>query len=108
MTANFLYGESSELINKELTKIEDLIEVSKQNIQVLSSLKISIEKYQQLQSQYMQNPENNDLLFQMIKEAHVILDSIRKSQLLPLFDSAFISELTVMSKPLSKKNPPKS
>ncbi len=104
-----LFGEpgSSDLISGEITKIDDLIDVSKQNVQVLTSLKTSIENYQELQSRYMQDPEDNEALYQMIKEAHSILESIKKSQLKPLFDPAFLSELAIISKPAAKLGLPK-
>jgi hypothetical protein len=99
--------ESSQAVSQEIERIEDLIDVSKQNVSVLTQLKASIEKYQLLQSRYMQNQDNNDLLYQMIKEAYSILETIKKYQLASLFDPAFISELTLVSKPAAKLGLPK-
>jgi hypothetical protein len=103
------YGDqsSSQMISNQLVKIEDCLEAAKQNVVALAQIKASMERYQQLQSRYRQNPDNNEVLYQMIKEAHALLEAIKTMQLTPLFDTAFISELTVVSKPVSKLGIPK-
>jgi hypothetical protein len=98
---------SSQLISNQLVKIDEWLEAAKQNVRALSQIKASVEKYQHLQARYMQNPDNNEALYQMIKEAHSLLEAIKTMQLTPLFDAAFISELTVVSKPVAKLGIPK-
>ncbi len=99
--------ESPHETSQEVERVEDLIDVSKLNVTMLTQLKNSIEKYQLLQLQYMKDPEDNEVLYQMVKEAYAILDVIKKNQLTALFDPAFISELTIVSKPATKLGLPK-
>jgi hypothetical protein len=101
------HRSSTQLIACQLDKINEWIEASRQHLLHLNQLKASVERYQQLQIQYIQSPENNEILYQMIREAHILLEEIKKWQLTSLFDSAFISELTVVSKPVAKLGIPK-
>lgn len=98
---------SAQMISNQLIKIDEWLEASKQNVRALTQIKASVERYQHLQARYMQNPENNEALYQMIKEAHSLLEAIKTMQLTPLFEAAFISELTVVSKPVAKLGIPK-
>ncbi len=98
---------TSQMISHQLSKIDDCLEASRQNVVALTQLKASAARYQLLQARYMQYPEDNEVLYQMIKEAHALLEGIRALQLTSVFDPAFISELTVVSKPVTKLGIPK-
>lgn len=101
------FEDPANIIAKETAMLNDLIEASQQNLKNLTYLKGLIQKYQTLQSQYMVNPDDNEALYQMIKTAHAILEKIKENHLAPLFDPAFLSELTIISKPAAKLGIPK-
>ena len=99
--------DPSKVIEKELSMLSKLVDLSKINLTNLLSLKESIESYQKLQTHYMENLEDQETLYKMIKLAQAILVNIKQNQLIPLFDPAFISELTIISKPASKLGIPR-
>jgi hypothetical protein len=99
--------DPSKVIEKELSMLSELIESSKVHLKNLVFLKESIDNYRKLQACCMENLEDQETLYKMIKLAQTILVNIKQNQLIPLFDPAFISELTILSKPAAKLGIPR-
>jgi hypothetical protein len=102
-----VYGQDSTLVNTEIVLLDSLIQSAQENIKNLTQLKEMITAYQVEQVKYMKNPSDNEALYKMIKLAHAILENIKSSQLTLLFEPTFLSELTIISKPVAKLGIPK-
>lgn len=91
----------------ELDTLNELIASTQHTLQGQLRLKEQIVKYQDLQQRSLNDDENYELLYAWAKTAHVILEMIKEQHLLQMFDSAFINELNIVSKPASKRGIPK-
>jgi hypothetical protein len=98
--------DPSHLVKNELQTLDLLIEATQLNLKNLTKLKEHLQKYQELQDRYLKNSDN-EVLFQMIKTAHVILEGIKEAHLTQSFDPAFLSELSIISKPATKLGIPR-
>jgi|EndMetStandDraft_5_1072996.scaffolds.fasta_scaffold277414_2 hypothetical protein len=103
----FASAEEKDVVRNELTMLEDLIEATQQNLDSQIKLRDLVKHYQDVQAKFLQNEEDNELLYQMVKAAHTILELIKEKQLTQSFDPAFLSELIVVSKPVAKLGIPK-
>jgi DNA phosphorothioation-dependent restriction protein DptG len=103
---SFAFGEENST-GKEIALIDGLIESAQNNLNNLTSLKETIEKYQTVQNRYMQDPNDTETLYKMIRLAHEILENIKTSQMTSLFEPSFLSELSIISKPAAKLGIPK-
>jgi|694.fasta_scaffold28661_1 hypothetical protein len=99
--------ETNDLIGREIENLNDLIEATEKNLELQVKLRGMIKDYQKIQQNFLQNPEDNELLFQLVKNAHLILELIKEYRLNSLFDPAFLAELSLVSKPASKLGIPK-
>lgn len=98
---------SKDVVSNELVMLDDLISATQQNLEIQLKLRELLQSYQQIQEQYLQKPDDNELLFQMVKHAHIIFEMIKENHLTQAFDPAFLGELTLVSKPVSKLGIPK-
>lgn len=71
------------------------------------SLKETLEKYQSLHDEYIEDMDNKALLLKCAKQAHIALELIKNERLSMLFDSSFISEMTLFAKLAAKPALPK-
>ena len=94
--------DPKELIVHEISKLNILIESTERSLGQEKQLREHMENYQKLHSLYLEEEENDQLLLQLVKTAHVILQTIKELRLETTFEPDFISELTVVSKPAVK------
>ena len=95
------------LIQTELARLDTLIKATEQSLEGQRRVREAIFDYQRVQEKFLKNPEDNDLLFKVIKSAYKTLKLIKDNHLAQAFDSDFIEELTVLSQPASKLGIPK-
>ena len=108
MSVSLHANDSSEdLIDREVAMLSDLIDATQQNLNDQIKLRNMIKEYQSYQKHYLEVAEDNELLYKMVKTAYAILDTIKRNHLAEAFDPAFINELTVVSKPATKRGIPK-
>jgi uncharacterized membrane-anchored protein len=91
----------------ELTKMDNLIEVTKQNLESQKHLKELVKEYLQVQKIYMQNTSDKQNGYRMVKKAQQVLDKIKENHLTQAFDQDFLSELTFFANIANKWNNPK-
>lgn len=96
-----------EMVANEIFRLDQLIEATQLSLKQQYKLRDQVKSYQQLQANYQNNPEDNELLFQLIKTAYTILESIKTQHLETAFEPEFLSELSVLSKPATKSGIPK-
>src|ERR1700733_12265043 len=89
--------EPHELAAHELARLNLLIEATERSLQQQKRLRENLQEYQKLQVQYLQQPEDNELLYQLIKTAYVLLESIKGLHLETCFEPEFLSELTILA-----------
>lgn len=95
------------LIGNEIARLDTLIQATEQSLEGQKKLRTLIVEYQKVQKQYLNTPQDNDLLFKVVKAAHRTLQTIKENHLVQTFDTDFIDELTVLSQPVAKRGIPK-
>jgi len=93
-------------VSPEIATLDNLIQITEQSLHNQQGLKKLMQEYQVVHDKIMQNPDNKEELFQMIKLAQRLLNSIKENHLANAFSQDFISELTVYSQIASKKGIP--
>lgn len=90
----------------ELQNLENLISLTLQNLEELQGLKSSIMDFKKLQSQYLDQPQNKELLLRTGNTAKRILEQIKNLHLIHIFDAKFLSELSLFAKMVKKPSLP--
>lgn len=88
--------------SKDLLMLESLIEITKKNLDNQKNLRGLILEYLDIYDKYVENMDNKQLSFRMIKKAKEVLDLIKETHLIHSFDQDFLSELTYFSNIASK------
>jgi len=99
--------DPSAIISNEISRLDTLIQATEQSLEEQRKLREMIYEYQKLQDKFEKNPNDNELLFKIIKSAYKVLQSIKENHLTQTFDTEFIDELTIMSQPATKRGIPK-
>lgn len=99
--------EPKEVVANEIARLDLLIEATSRSLEQQRKLRDMIVEYQKTQARYMDNPEDNELLYQLIKRAYGILEVIKGQHLEGAFEPEFLSELSLLSKPALKSGIPK-
>lgn len=88
----------------ELADLDFLLAGTEKSLQRQKELRERIVRFQELKARSMQDETNYELLFRLSKSAFAVLETIKEEHLIQIFDPAFISELTLLSKPASKRS----
>lgn len=96
------------IVATELTRLDTLIQATEKSLEGQKQLRLYIVEYQKAHEQFLKKPNDNDVLYKVIKAAHRTLQSIKDNNLTQNFDTDFIDELTVLSQPASKRGVPRS
>lgn len=99
--------DPAALIGNELARLDTLIQATQQSVEGQKKLRERIFDYQKVLDLYLQQPNDNDLLFQLVKSAYRTLESIKDNHLVNTFDPDFINELSVLSQAANKRGVPK-
>lgn len=99
--------DPAALIGNEIARLDTLIQATQQSLEGQKTLREKIVEYKKIQDLYLQQPQNNDLLFRLVKSAKRTLDTIKENSLTQTFDPEFINELTVLSQAANKRGVPK-
>lgn len=94
-------------IDNEIARLDTLIQATERSLEGQNKLRKKIVEYKKTEEAYLKSPDNNDLLFAVVKSAHRTLEAIKESHLTQTFDPEFINELTVLSQAASKRGIPK-
>lgn len=99
--------DPAALINNEIVMLDNLIAVTEKSLEKQKALRDLIEHYNNTQKALLKNSDNKELLFRTVKLAQRVLESIQDNHLTHNFDSAFLSELTLLSQIAAKYGEPK-
>lgn len=91
------------VVPTNLSSLELLIQATEQQHTFQVALREEIIAYEKMRDQYLQNPEDKDLLFRVVKRADRVLEEIKMSKLTHLFDTEFLKELNVFARFAKKK-----
>lgn len=97
----------ANLINHEISRLDNLIQATQQSLEGQKKLRERIMEYQKIQNLYLQNTNDNELLFQMVKSAYRTLSCVKENHLMQTLDTEFISELTKLAQIATKRGIPK-
>lgn len=97
----------SSNVNNELDSLNTLISATKQNLDNEMALKKQVESYQKLQQLYLKNADDKELLFQMVKAAYRLQETIKSYHLEHTFSKEFLNELNVFAQVANKRAIPK-
>jgi len=100
-------SDPAAFITHEISRLDTLIQATQQSLEDQKKLRERIVEYKKLQDAYVKAPDDNDLLFRIVKSAHRTLQAIKENHLIHVFDPEFIDELTVLSQPAQKRGIPK-
>lgn len=99
--------DPAALFPSELATLDQLIAVTQRNVEAQRLLRCQLIDYQQLQTRYLRNPDDKDVLFRLIKTAQKAMNTIKNEELTHLFSSEFLSELNLFAQIGSKRGVPK-
>lgn len=90
----------------EVHLLDNLIRVTKKNLDQQMQLKDLLVEYLQIKDQYMQNTDDKQLSYRMVQKAYALFSKIKEDYLIQLFDKEFMSELTFFAGIGAKWNNP--
>lgn len=90
----------------ELEGLENLLSATKLTIESGERLKTDIQQYLTCQAAYLEDPANRDLCFRMVRKARDVMIEIDDSNLTQVFDSEFLSELSLFAEMGKKRGLP--
>ena len=71
------------LIGNEIARLDTLIQATEKSLEGQKKLRTQIIEYQKIQKQYLNNPQDNELLLKVVKGAYRALMTIKENHLTP-------------------------
>ena len=90
----------------QVTMLDQLIEVTRQNLEREKQLRQGVLEYLEIQTAYFKTPTDRELTLRMVKKAYYLLEKIKEAHLVQAFDPEFIGELTFFSQIAAKRGVP--
>lgn len=107
ITSDTPKGAKEINVNNELSMLDNLIEVTQQSVDSQKKLRDLIRLYQTLQTQYLQNEDDKELLYKIVRVAYLASESIKENHLSQIFDPDFLKELNLFAQIAAKRGIPK-
>ena len=95
------------LIQNEIIMLDNLIAATQKSLDKQKALKDLVAQYNRTQMDTLADTEDKELLLRTVKMAQRVLESIQENNLTHNFDSAFLSELTLLAQIGAKYGEPK-
>ena len=92
---------------QELNRLDLLIAATERSLQQELKLRELVRHDDELQKRYLEKADDEELLFQLVRTAHQVLESIKGQHLEATFEPEFLSEIALMSKPATKVSIPR-
>ena len=86
--------------------LDCFILTSQQTLETAQKLQSTIQNYLRLQNHYIENPNDRECCYQMVKAAGSIMDQIDAAYLHQLFEPDFIKELSFFAQMAKKRGVP--
>lgn len=108
ITTDIPVAKSQEaVVAGEIAMLDNLIDVTKQNLEMQTQLRDRIQEYQKLLAVYLQNENDKELLFKLVRVATAVSNTVKENHLTQIFDQEFLSELNVFANIGNKRGIPK-
>src|ERR1700721_1448393 len=95
--------DEPKLVENEMKMIEVLIQATEKNLQNQHKIKEALVEYQTLFSAYLKHSSDKETVLKAAKSADKLLALIQEDHLTDVFETNFISELTLFSQIAQKK-----
>jgi hypothetical protein len=92
-----MFAETKNKLAPELSAINNLIDITKKNVETQEKIKEQIISYQKVNKEFLKQPENEELLYQTIICADRLLDDINHAYITQIFSPEFLKELKLFS-----------
>ncbi len=93
--------------NDPLAELSLLISSTEDLVVRQKTLRCKMDEYLLLHDAYLLDMDNRELLIKTARVAKIVLETIRNEKMTSLFDSSFISELTLFAKMATNPSIPK-
>lgn len=90
-----------------LAELSLLISSTEELVVKQKTLKTKLKEYILLHDAYLLDLDNRELLLKTARVAKIVLTTIKNEKMTPLFDSSFLSELTLFAKMATNPSIPK-
>lgn len=108
ITTDLPKAKSQEaVVAGELAMLDNLIEVTRLNLETQKKLREQIQEYQQMLALYLKNEQDKELLFKLVRVASSVSNAVKENHLSQIFDQEFLSELNVFAQIGNKRGIPK-
>ena len=87
--------------------LDNIIEATKTSLDEQTRLKQNILHYQKLQTSYINNPDDRVVLYNLVRSANQIQETIESNQLSYAFETEFLKELALFSRIAKKVSMPR-
>jgi uncharacterized protein (UPF0371 family) len=94
---NIKETEPSLVLINEMKRLDNLIYITEKNLENQKQLREMFNDYQNKLLAYLDDTQNKDLMLQMVRMAHLLLETIKEDHLTQVFDAEFISQLNFFS-----------
>lgn len=88
-----------------IVAIDQMIELAQKNLEEQQNLRFLLQDYRKYRKAFMADNKNKETAIALISTAHRLKSQITRNHLEPLFDEAFLEELSFFSSIASNKTP---
>jgi hypothetical protein len=92
----------------EVAYLDNLIAVTEQTLIAAKGIRKQVAEYLAMQEKFIENTEDRELCYKLVKQAQVILTAIENHHLSQAFDPEFLHELSLFAKIGKKKGVPQA
>jgi len=100
--------QPERVVVDEMLQLDRLIAVTEAHLAAQRSVRQQLEEYQLIRLRVLRDPQDNEQLYKQSLMAKRILDQIENNHLDQLFSSAFLSELNLFARVITRHALPRS
>ena len=90
---------------KGVNAIDNLIALTEENLKEQKKLQTLLKEYQKIEGEYLNNPDDQKLVMQLVQQAGDILTIIEAQNLVHMIDDELMSDLSLFGRIANKKSP---
>lgn len=100
-------SDASSDVTGEVQTLNEIIAMTKESLKAQEIIRNKTKAYHQLQIAYLNDPEDRELLFRMVKSSYKLLELINNNHLRHVFTPEFLHELEVFAQVAVKRGIPR-
>jgi hypothetical protein len=102
-----LAGAAEKKVATELEGLDHLISATEHTLSTGKRVRNHVKEYLKLQKAYLENPEDRDSCYLMVRAAHDVLEEVEQARLKQAFDAEFLAELSLFAEMGKKRGVPR-